>query len=294
MKWKFSAIIFFIIMLSGCSTPATTSSNQEVETLTPTIEASETSNPLEVSALIDWSNGPHSAGYDLGKGPNTYCSRCHSPFNWDIDATIDPPPNCVSCKFANESESRMAEGNPLIPESEWIGINCEVCHRVRDDVLFPAIAWFNPSTNYYETLNTSQELCGKCHTDTDTLRYKIDLGTEIHAGYDCIECHQPHSTSASCQADGCHMEIEFVEANRNGNKHTKAHSLINCTACHDASNLEVDIDGDGGNWTTFRTVEVLGRTQTSPFTSHNLTIEVNCKRCHYPENLWNLPLIDDE
>jgi hypothetical protein len=54
-----------------------------------------------------WEAGPHANTYDLEKGPNTYCAKCHSPTNWDPAAVVDPPPNCVSCKFPFESEPRI-------------------------------------------------------------------------------------------------------------------------------------------------------------------------------------------
>ena len=286
--------IVIILFCAGCSPAASSATSQVTNTIVITQPATATSDPMVPIAIADLASGAHSTGYDLGKGPNTYCAKCHSPLKWDINATIGTPPTCVSCKFANESEVRVGEGNPLIPESEWKGISCEVCHRVSDDSINATIAWFNPSTNYYESKATSQQLCEKCHTDTETLRYKIDMGSLIHAGYDCTDCHQPHSVAANCKDAGCHAEVEFREANRNGNKHTTAHQSIECTACHDASGLEVNkIEGEG-TWTTFRTVEVLGRAQTKPYTSHNLTTEVNCQKCHYPDNPWNLPQNDTE
>jgi hypothetical protein len=298
MSYKHFFAIFLIVLCAGCSatasSPTISVTNQETVISTITLPATATTNPLETIAISDLASGPHSAGYDLGKGPNTYCSKCHSPLNWDINATIGTPPNCVSCKFANESEVRIGEGNPLIPESEWKGISCGVCHKVTDNEVNPTITWHNPETNYYESMATSQQLCEKCHLDTETLRYKIDLGTTVHVDYDCTDCHQPHSVAANCQDTGCHAEVKFTEANRNGNKHTTAHQSIKCTACHDASGLDVDkIEGDD-TWTTFRTVEVLGRAQTKPYTSHNLTTDINCQKCHYPENPWNLPLNDAE
>jgi hypothetical protein len=55
--------------------------------------------------------------YDVGHGPNTWCTRCHSPQNWDPEAFQGPPPACFTCKFAHEEEMRVAEGNPFVPAS---------------------------------------------------------------------------------------------------------------------------------------------------------------------------------
>jgi len=294
VKYQSFTAILIIAFCAGCSSALIPANAQFTETSTNAPTATATVNPLIAIAYADLASGPHSAGYDLGKGPNTYCSKCHSPQNWDVNATIGSPPNCVSCKFANESDVRVGDGNPLVPEPDWKGITCAVCHKVSDDVVSETISWFNPTTNYYESMASSRQLCEKCHTDTETLRYKIDMGTTIHADYDCTDCHQAHSVAASCKDAGCHDEVAFTEANSNENKHTTAHQSIECTACHDGSGLDVGIIEGEGVWTTFRTVEVLGRAQTKPYTSHNLTTDVNCQKCHYPENPWNLPLNDDE
>jgi hypothetical protein len=248
-------------------------------------EATETAGPIYVQEWNDWKSGPHSAVYDLGKGPNTYCSRCHSPQNWDSNAKIDPAPNCVSCKFPFEDSPRLAVGNPLIGEVEWKGIGCAVCHRVENGVPDPAIAWFDQPTNYYMTVTSSTDLCGKCHMDTQTLRYMIDLGDGAHHDFTCTDCHQPHSTAASCSNEQCHVNVTFSEEPSPGHSgHGIDHQSINCSACHDASGLDVGPEEGSQTWTTFRTTEVLGRAQTAPYTSHNLTIDVVCERCHFPEN----------
>ena len=66
----------------------------------PTEEPPEpTPVPDQSMQLAAWEESPHGNTYDLGKGPNTYCSRCHSPQNWDPASRPGPPPNCITCKF---------------------------------------------------------------------------------------------------------------------------------------------------------------------------------------------------
>ncbi len=62
--------------------------------------------------------GPHGDTWGEGKGPNTWCARCHSPQNWDPAAFVGPPPSCMTCKFPTDDEMRIAEGNPFVPEEE--------------------------------------------------------------------------------------------------------------------------------------------------------------------------------
>ena len=133
----------------------------------PTEVPPEPPPPPDHSDIIAaWEGSPHGSGWDEGKGPNTWCSRCHSPQNWDPAAFPGPPPSCMTCKFPTDDEIRIAEGNPLVPEADWVGIPCETCHVFKDGVVTQGIAWLNPVKMEYESVNTSTELCQKCHVTT--------------------------------------------------------------------------------------------------------------------------------
>ncbi len=195
-------VVSIVPLFSACQT-VITADTPTVVPPTPTLTLAE-QQPVIWSA---WESGPHGAGYDLGKGPNTYCARCHSPANWNPSAKIDPPPNCVSCKFPHDDVPRIAEGNPLIPEAEWKGIECTICHPLENGALLPNIAWYDTITGYHETVVRSTELCEKCHQDTPALRHKVVLDGNTHAGYDCTSCHDPHTALASCDSSDCHSDI---------------------------------------------------------------------------------------
>lgn len=248
---------------------------------TPT-EAGIDLAPIEAA----WMGSPHGNTYDLGKGPNTFCARCHSPENWDPAAKPDQPPNCVSCKFPFDSEVRVAASNPLVPQADWKDIGCVVCHTTDDGSVKPDIAWFNTVTGYHETVTSTTELCEKCHTDTETIRHRRDLGQAAHADFTCTNCHDPHTTAASCGAPGCHPTVGGESTPIPG--HDADHASVTCVACHDASGLDVGpVEGENV-WITFRTTELLGRANTEAYQSHALQRSVMCERCHYPENPWGL------
>ena len=245
--------------------------------------------PAEQAAIwISWRSGPHANAYGLDKGPNTYCARCHSPTNWDSASKIDPPPNCVSCKFANDPEVRVAEHNRLVPESEWKSIGCEVCHQTVDGEMLPGMTWWDQDTGQYHVIDSSDALCGKCHADTETLRHRRDLGEFAHRGFTCVNCHDPHSASANCTAVGCHEGLASAATPPAG--HDSAHAQVACVACHDASGLEAGLDKATGAWITWRTTELLGRKSTNPYLSHSLQRQVDCARCHFAGNGWGLPV----
>jgi len=275
--------------------------------------------PDQSAEWTAWQSGPHASTYDLGKGPNTYCARCHSPRNWDPASRVDDPPNCVSCKFDFEPGPRLAEHNVLVSRSEWLSIRCDQCHRVTNGIAEAEVVWWDQAAGAYEPIVKSTTLCEKCHADTETLRHQRALGAAAHASYTCTQCHDPHSAAATCDQAGCHTGNRQIaltlpataQANHpEGNPATCAgagchgvatavakgealthgglHAKVNCAACHDASGLEVGPLEDGSVWVTWRTTELLGQTNREPYASHALQRTVDCARCHYPDNPWNL------
>lgn len=272
-------LLLGVVLLTACAA-------NSAALVTPTAALPPTATPDQSAYWQAWQTSPHAKTYDLSKGPNTYCARCHSPQNWDPAAKVDRPPNCVSCKFQFESEPRIAAGNPLVAEADWKDINCEICHVVEDGIAIAAVSWLDPVTGYHETVASSTALCEKCHTNTETLRHQRDIGASTHVGYDCVECHDPHSTTASCTEAGCHADLLSAAPSIVG--HDEAHATITCVACHDAAGLQVGpLEGEDV-WVVFRTTLLLGRENTEPFQSHNLQRAVACQRCHFVGNPWGL------
>ncbi len=227
-------------LAAACQSSAAPSSLEEPTAPPPT------ATPDQSSFWTAWQNGPHADTYDLESGPNTYCAKCHSPENWDQAATIDPPPNCVSCKFPSEVHPRLAEGNPLVPQEEWESIGCSVCHRMEHGIAESEIAWHNSITGYYETVTTATELCEKCHLDTDVLRHKRDLGDEVHVSFECTECHDAHSAGANCE--DCH-QVSMISRSRAVPEHQAVTGSDDCDECHAGafSNHSIRIQEEGND-----------------------------------------------
>lgn len=284
-----------LVLWLACCAGLAACGGQAAPTATPT--------PRDDSAIrAALAAGPHADTYSLYTGPNTYCARCKSPANWDPNATIDPPPNCVTCKFPGEVELRLAEGNPLVQEHEWEGIRCYNCHPNTElGPVDSAVAWWDPVSDEHVPQERSTQLCEQCHRDTEggILRRRALAESEAHADFTCTTCHDPHSAEAAC-AD-CHnaddTETAFVTACWTPYLAPDApapHPDLRCETCHDDAGLEArpvedEAEPYVGQWATWRSVLIAGSIpSTHVWVSHDLTATVDCSRCHYAENPWGL------
>lgn len=221
-------LILCVFLLGACAGVQ----EQAGETPTASPEPGTPTPPAEQAQFWSaWAGSPHAQTYDLEKGPNTYCARCHAPANWDYQAKIDPPPNCVSCKFPNEPQVRIAVSNPLVPEKDWKHIGCEVCHQMENGAVLPSAAWLDNATGYHESITQPVELCEKCHTNTGMIQHGIDLGEQAHTELSCTNCHDPHSTIASCVNSGCHADVLAARL-RPSQQHANLSENAQCQVCH--------------------------------------------------------------
>ncbi len=138
-------VLTLAIALGGCAGEPPPEPTEVLPEPEPTQPPPPEPTPLPDQSMFitAWEEGPHADTYDLGKGPNTYCSRCHSPQNWDPAATVDRPPNCVTCKFPTDAELRIASTMDFVEEEDWVGITCESCHQMENGVVVPGLAWLN-------------------------------------------------------------------------------------------------------------------------------------------------------
>lgn len=314
-------VLFLALLVSGCGQPAVQPTAEVIiKTVEVTVVVQATPEPPpptpeptpvpdQSAILAAWEGSPHGNTYGEGKGPNTWCSRCHSPQNWDPESFIGPPPSCFSCKFPADPEMRHAEGNPFIPEEEWVGIPCETCHVMENGVATEGIAWLNPISMEYEAVNTPNELCEKCHVTTvgtgnpvrSAVSHKITLGGPAHLNYAgfidevkpptyCADCHDPH-TQQPKQCTDCHTIDKTAHAK---GMYAVMAEKVTCMACHDASGADVGPHPDeamGGIWTT--TLTAVGRSgpTTSAIVSHSIQWEVACDRCHSEGNTHELTVL---
>ncbi len=300
----FGSLILVTLILAGCQP------TEVIKEVQVTVVVEPTAVPPEPFAdqsayHADWEAGPHST-YDQGHGPNDWCARCHSPQNWNPEATIGRPPNCVSCKFPNQ-DMTVGDGNVLIEEEDWKAIPCESCHVMVDGYATES-AWLNPISMEYVSVSNPTELCEKCHVTTtgnafgSGVDHKITFGGSAHLNYGgfigdqapptfCTDCHDPH-TAEPKQCVECHAE-DIESAEHAGGMYGVMKDTVTCMACHDASGADVGPHPDEGNdiWVTQLTEVGRGGPTTSAIISHSIVFEVACDRCHFADNTWELTVL---
>ena len=300
----FGALILLAMIISGCqSEPVEVIKEVTVVVVATDVPPAPTEEPADQSAYhADWESGPHST-YDQGRGPNDWCARCHSPQNWNPEATVGTPPNCVSCKFPGQ-DITVGDGNVLIEEADWKAIPCESCH-VMEDGYAGETAWLNPISMEYVSVSNTTELCEKCHVTTtgnafgSGVDHKITMGGSAHLNYGgfigedappsfCTDCHDPHTTEPT-QCVDCHQE-DIDKAEHAGGAYGVMKDTVTCMACHDASGADVGPHPDEDNDVWVTTLSEIGRSgpTTSAIISHSIVYEVSCDRCHSEGNAAEL------
>ncbi len=266
--------------------------------------------------ISEWQGSPHGNTYAPGKGPNTYCSRCHSPQNWDPESRPGTPPNCITCHFAHEEEMRVAETMDFVEEADWVGINCDTCHVVEGDMIdATGIAWYAPIAGEYVSVATPNELCEQCHTNSTGVSetggrgvdHEIVLSGSAHNNWAatlgdrrpeyCSDCHNPHTQEPMGCMD-CHEGMADLETHAGGGELNAQHlAAVDCIGCHDASGSEVGPNPDVEDYSFFTTIETGmsrgGEMTVSTIISHSVQWTVSCDRCHFADNEWELSVLTE-
>jgi hypothetical protein len=263
--------------------PAETTGEQSpeepVEADQPEVEEVGTSDPQAI--LTNWGSSAHADTFILDEaGNNNTCARCHAPMVW-LPSMDDMPESCFACKF------EVSDPPPLISESDWVPIECIVCHEVdKKGNVNPEYTWLEiAQIEEYAEVASPTELCQKCHTESETPGHTFAHLGGAHTGYECTDCHDAHDTIASCSSSGCHEDVVNPETAIPG--HDQDHVQVSCAACHDADTMTIDIDEQSGIWTTFAP-DPAGGEALIQYVSHNTVLEAPCERCHFANNPWDL------
>lgn len=226
----------------------------------------------EIQAIYQMN--PHASTFIVDEtGQNNTCARCHSPVNW-TPSMDDIPETCLTCKF------EIKDPPPYIAEEQWEHIPCKVCHAEgKRGKINPEIAWLEiAQIGEYAAVASSTEICMKCHSSVGLSDHRsIQIGS-VHGDYTCTQCHDAHSSQASCSSSGCHDQVLDPVSGTPG--HDSDHAIVDCFACHDASGLEVGPDPETSEWTVLA------------YKSHQIELAAPCEKCHFSGNAWGLSVVE--
>lgn len=171
------------------------------------------------------------------------------------------PENCIACHgptavlanggmnevealdyFFSTEDGVFTANTTSLKGNEWPDVSCIVCHNPHEPNL---ISYFNSSSQDYELMNSSAELCGQCHgnlrfPDTDHLSYNIEKGVgpvgvdfqETMTGITCTDCHMasgPDDTNAAMY-HGHSWSISVMEEDGS--------ETVSCQNCHTSMDAE--------------------------------------------------------
>ena len=223
---------------------------------------------------------------------------------------------------------------PVKPSEEWIlwngsphmnarqSIECKICHEMSGETVLHTIGWLDQLTGRHETIAESEILCNKCHKNTEKEDQQIVLNGVAHVSDKCLDCHNPHTTSASCTNSGCHTNLlqgkrVSVATPADGHQvtgdaicggdschpaatqaalsdltiHGARHAAVVCFACHAAGDIQVERLRKTGAGGISNTTAVDGTPMPYSAIFHDITRQVDCTRCHFTNNKWGLPLV---
>jgi len=279
LRWA-PGFILACACLAGCGSKARPECATEVapsegEAGITDLVIAATASPLDTDQVqILWEAGPHAHSQVFENATqDVSCARCHAPESWTPAAREVP----ASWSQAGVSlASLTASAQPV-----WSPVGCAVCHSGDPETIEGEIAWLDvPSALLYSAVETSTELCQKCHLAGEVEDHLSIVVSGSHQEMSCTDCHAPHDTTASCTGSGCHevfaAECEPIET------HDKPHKEASCAACHDADGLAIDWNESDQVWDTVVPSSMEGEYRT--YASHALILEVACERCHEPGN----------
>jgi hypothetical protein len=197
--------------------------------------------------------------------------------------------------------------------------SCEECHPGEGEVVFKELISTDKQSGRVATISSPQQLCAQCHPGQAASSAPAGVDVRAHAGFECLSCHDPHGSEASCTNSSCHadihrtmsVQVEKPKAHPTSGDassymcggtacheavklalsspvyHQPVHRAVPCYVCHDKSGSPVTLDNHK-SWVTINTMEQGVGETPGIFISHAIVRDVDCSRCHYVANPWKL------
>lgn len=266
----FLAVVLLLLGLAACAPAVVQMPTTQPTAVPPTLTAAPpsatpvpaTASPVPVTATVAATKDPHVAGAD--------CKSCHAGEHkrWSTTLHAADPAAVLTNEEHNKSElltdecitchapfqaAKFKIGDFVQPVdqkgpwkvvdahvSQWQAITCEVCHDPTSKAP-NKLAFFDAATQKYVAVQTTTELCEKCHqAGTDDSR---DLKGSVHEGLQCATCHfqkgaemslDPKQSCAQChpKANPRHPDVTTLDTTYKSADSKNNIHFITCASCH--------------------------------------------------------------
>ena len=252
------ALIFLISMISCQGSTTYETSDASSTTAEATVETTPVVSELLCQYCHDgihtkWAGSPHAdtqadVASELGEecsgqtpdevlhGEDAEnCIACHSPTA--ITANGGMTEAQTLNYFFTTTDEKFTEDTAAANAAEWPSVSCTVCH---DPMNPKEVSYFNSSSQKYELMENTDELCGQCHGnlrffDTDHRSYNILSGTggigvpdqQTMPGVTCTDCHMFASDVDGSNSAMFHGHTFAIAVEEADGKNTSS-----CTHCH--------------------------------------------------------------
>ena len=125
------------------------------------------------------------------------CIACHAPTSVKLNGGITEAQSLGM--FFSTSNGTFTSATVPVDTVDYPNVSCIACHNPHNP---DTLSYFNSSTQSYQVMSSSNQLCGQCHGNlrfpgTDHLSYNIVQGkggenvSDINCmnGIKCIDCH---------------------------------------------------------------------------------------------------------
>lgn len=164
------------------------------------------------------------------------CIACHAPTSVLANGGMTET-QAIGYFFTTNSAGQFNANTGVAHTSEWPSVSCITCHDPHN----PAQpAYFDPLTKTYDTMASTEQLCGQCHgnlrfPDTDHLSYNILMGTggvgvadqKTMPGATCTDCHMYNSGVDGSNSAMYHGHTWAINV-----KEPDGTTTSSCTQCH--------------------------------------------------------------
>lgn len=237
------------------------------------------------------------------------------------------PPILIETPGLSEQDLKLREIQDIFSANPHKSkFTCGKCHSIDDnEAISGNLTWTDEKTGQSEKINYPSQICTKCHKLHTPQEIQHDSIQLAHNIYECTDCHNPHSTQASCTESQCHSEIgktinAMIDVPPNhvsmsdpnaamcgGSSchelakevantpiyHQPVHRDVPCYVCHDISGMQVSRN-EKSSWITIDQVDIETGENNDGFVSHTIGLNADCSRCHFEDNPWGLSAFEPD